>query len=325
MRILNFGSLNLDYTYDVNHFVQAGETLASTGMEVFCGGKGFNQSLAISKCGQEVWHAGAIGESDGKMLVEALLEVGVHINLLDRKEGSTGHAIIQKDISGQNCILLYGGANQRITKEDVDLVLKQFDEGDYLILQNEISEVGYIMEKAYDKGMSIIFNPSPITSQMEEYPLEYVSYLILNEVEAKQICKMKMNLLDEKAKEEDTTLEAALSKVEDIDKEEIGQSISVLRHCLPQAKIILTLGGAGSIYIDEGQVIYQKAYRVKVVDTTAAGDTFTGFFIGSLAQGKEVDCAMSLAAQAAAISVTRKGAGPSIPTYEEVLSFKPIG
>lgn len=333
MRILNFGSLNLDYTYDVSHFVQAGETLASTGMEVFCGGKGFNQSLAISKCGQEVWHAGAIGESDGKVLVEALLEAGVHINLITTKDGSTGHAIIQKDMSGQNCILLYGGANQNITREDIDVVLKQFDKGDYLILQNEISEVGYIMEKAHEKGMVIVFNPSPMTSQIEQYPLEYVSYLILNEVEAKQICEMQKHLLARKEKE-DTSLEEILSKLEKIelesinlegiDKEEIGKRLNILRYYLPQAKIILTLGGAGAIYIDEEQTIYQRAYRVKVVDTTAAGDTFTGFLIGSVVKGEEVATAMSLAAQAAAIAVTRKGAGPSIPTYEEILAFNPI-
>lgn len=226
-------------------------------------------------------------------------------------------------MSGQNCILLYGGANQNITKEDIDVVLKQFDKGDYLILQNEISEVGYIMEKAYEKGMVIVFNPSPMTSQIEKYPLEYVSYLILNEVEAKQICEMKKHLLDKKVKG-DSTLEEALSRLEGIDQAEIGERLNVLRNYLPQAKIILTLGGAGSIYIDEQQTIYQKAYRVKAIDTTAAGDTFTGFLIGSLAQGEEVSTAMSLATQAAAIAVTRKGAGPSIPTYKEVLAFKPI-
>lgn len=324
MRILNFGSLNLDYTYDVHHFVQAGETLASTRMETFCGGKGLNQSLAIAKSGQEVWHAGAIGENDGEMLIETLLQSGVHINLISKKRGSSGHAIIQKDKAGQNCILLYGGANQEITKQDVDLVLKQFDKGDYLILQNEISEVGYIIEKAYEKGMQIVFNPSPINDQIKAYPLEYVDYLILNEIEAQQICEVKAQELEENPKRlenRDRILEK-IGHIEGIKQEEITQAISLLTAYLPKAKIVLTLGGAGSIYVGEEGILFQKAYGVEVVDTTAAGDTFTGFFIGNLAQGKGVGQAMELAAKAAAISVTRKGAGPSIPSQQEVLDFK---
>ncbi|MBE6024986.1 MAG: ribokinase [Cellulosilyticum sp.] len=322
MRILNYGSLNLDYVYDVNHFVQAGETLASTGMEIFCGGKGFNQSLAICKSGQEVWHAGAIGESDGDRLVENLLQEGVHINLISKKEGSTGHAIIQKDLNGQNCILLYGGANQKLTKEDIDLIIKQFDKGDYLILQNEVSHVGYMMQKAYEKGMQIVFNPSPMNEQIKTYPLKYVSYLILNEIEAKQISEMNANELKEANNMGIgcARVREAIKGIENINQEIVEQVLNGLVSYLPQVKIILTLGDKGSIYVDEDTAIFQKAYKVKVVDTTAAGDTFTGFFIGALAQGKEIKEAMVLASKAAALSVTKKGAGVSIPALEEVLN-----
>lgn len=300
MRILNFGSLNLDYIYDVNHFVQAGETLTSTGMEVFCGGKGFNQSLAVRKSGQEVWHAGAIGENDASSLIESLLMYDVHINLITKKEGSSGHAIIQKNEKGQNCILLYGGANQKITREDVDSILKQFGEGDYLLLQNEISEVGYIMEEAHKKGMKIVFNPSPMTEDINDYPLENIDYLILNEIEAKQIYEMKQ------PSDETST-------------QSVEEKMAWLKEYLPKAKIMLTLGDVGSIYMDGNRKIIQKAYPVQAIDTTGAGDTFTGYLVGSLAQGKTIEEAMDRAAKAAAISVTRKGAGPSIPTLEEVL------
>ena len=164
MKVLNFGSLNIDYTYQVDHFVRAGETMSSESLQVFSGGKGLNQSIALSKAGADVWHAGAVGAGDGDFLIEQMKKAGVHTELIEHLDGQTGHAIIQKDPAGQNCILLYGGANQRITREMVDRVLTQFEADDFLILQNEISEIGYIMEKAHEKGMKIVLNPSPITS-----------------------------------------------------------------------------------------------------------------------------------------------------------------
>ena len=169
-----------------------------------------------------------------------------------------------------------------------------------------------------------VFNPSPINDQIKAYPLEYVDYLILNEIEAQQICEVKAQELEENPKRlenRDRILEK-IGHIEGIKQEEITQAISLLTAYLPKAKIVLTLGGAGSIYVDEEGVLFQKAYNVEVVDTTAAGDTFTGFFIGNLAQEKGVSQAMELATKAAAISVTRKGAGPSIPSQQEVLDFK---
>lgn len=188
MKVLNFGSLNIDYTYQVDHFVRAGETMSSESLQVFSGGKGLNQSIALSKAGADVWHAGAVGAGDGDFLIEQMKKAGVHTELIEHLDGQTGHAIIQKDPAGQNCILLYGGANQRITKEMVDRVLTQFEADDFLILQNEISEIGYIMEKAHEKGMKIVLNPSPMNAKILSYPLEYVDYFLLNEVEASDIC-----------------------------------------------------------------------------------------------------------------------------------------
>ena len=134
MKVLNFGSLNIDYTYQVDHFVRAGETMSSESLQVFSGGKGLNQSIALSKAGADVWHAGAVGAGDGDFLIEQMKKAGVHTELIEHLDGQTGHAIIQKDPAGQNCILLYGGANQRITKEMVDRVLTQFEADDFLIL-----------------------------------------------------------------------------------------------------------------------------------------------------------------------------------------------
>ena len=162
MKVLSFGSLNIDYVYKVDHFVQKGETLSSKSLNVFSGGKGLNQSIALAKAGVETYHAGAIGE-DGKFLLEILEEAGVDTSCVKiLSDERTGNAIIQNDEDGDNCILLYGGANQAITKAQVDAVLSRFDAGDYLVLQNEINELPYMMTKAHEKGMKIVLNPSPM-------------------------------------------------------------------------------------------------------------------------------------------------------------------
>ncbi|WP_314724946.1 ribokinase [Enterocloster bolteae] len=295
MKILNYGSLNIDYTYSVDHFVRGGETMSSEEMHVFSGGKGLNQSIALSKSGAEVWHAGAIGTGDGDFLIRQLKEAGVNTEYISVLDGKTGHAIIQKAKDGGNCILLFGGANQQITREMVDGVMDHFEKGDYLVLQNEISEIGYIMERAREKGMVLVFNPSPMDDKISSYPLEYVDYFLLNEIEAGDICG------------EQGSGEELLQKLSDK---------------FPASKIVLTLGGDGSLYRDGQRILTQGIYKVPVVDTTAAGDTFTGFLIGGLVQGLDAGEALDLAAKAAAIAVSRPGAAPSIPSREEVEAFK---
>lgn len=295
MKILNYGSLNIDYTYSVDHFVRGGETMSSEEMHVFSGGKGLNQSIALSKSGAEVWHAGAIGTGDGDFLIRQLKEAGVNTEYISVLDGKTGHAIIQKAKDGGNCILLFGGANQQITREMVDGVMDHFEKGDYLVLQNEISEIGYIMERAREKGMVLVFNPSPMDDKISSYPLEYVDYFLLNEIEAGDICG------------EQGSSEELLQKLSDK---------------FPASKIVLTLGGGGSLYRDGQRILTQGIYKVPVVDTTAAGDTFTGFLIGGLVQGLDAGEALDLAAKAAAIAVSRPGAAPSIPSREEVEAFK---
>lgn len=299
MKILNYGSLNIDYTYTVSHFVRAGETLSSEKLQVFSGGKGLNQSIAFSKSGAEVWHAGAVGKGDGEFLIDQLKEAGVCTELISRLEGQTGHAIIQRELTGGNCILLYGGANQKITREMVDEVMAHFEEGDFLVLQNEISEIGYIMEKAHEKGMKIVLNPSPMNEKIFTYPLEFADYFILNEIEAADLC-------GDGAEETGT------------ERKNPEELLKGLTERFPDSKVVLTLGGDGSLFWDGKTSISQGIYRTKAVDTTAAGDTFTGFFFGGLVQGMEAKEALDWAAKAAAIAVSRPGAAPSIPDRTEV-------
>lgn len=298
MKILNFGSLNIDYTYDVDHFVRGGETLSSKALHLFPGGKGLNQSIAVSRSGADVWHAGAVGKSDGEFLIKQLNEAGVNTDYVKRLEVPSGHAIIQRQPDGGNCILLFGGSNQEITRGMADEVLEHFGKGDYLLLQNEISEVGYIMKRAAEKGMRIVLNPSPMDEKIGKLPLETVDYFLLNEVEAESLCGEGAN-----------RPEAMMEK---------------LTKGFPKAKIVLTLGSQGSLYWDGEKMIKQPCYKVKAVDTTAAGDTFTGFFIGGLSQGMEGVKALDWAARAAAVAVNRAGAATSIPSKEEVDRFSGI-
>ena len=292
MKVLNFGSLNLDYVYDVDHFVREGETISSTDMNIFCGGKGLNQSVALAKAGVKVYHAGAVGSADGAMLLKALSDVGADISYIKRYDMSSGHAIIQKNRAGNNCILLYGGANQNIGVDFIKEVLKDFDNGDILLLQNEVSNLSFIIDEGYKRGMSIVLNPSPINEKIFECDLEKVEYLILNEIEA-----------------------ADILGASDTGEDEL---IEKLTKRFPGMKIVLTLGEKGSVYVDKTQKIRQEIYKTDVVDTTAAGDTFTGYFIAGIVAGIDVAGSLKQAAGAASITVSRKGASPSIPFAREV-------
>lgn len=290
MKVLNFGSLNLDYVYSVDHMVTPGETLASYGMTTFCGGKGLNQSIALAKAGVLVYHAGMVGEEGGALL-EACREGGVKTDFIRTIPGKSGHTIIQVDKDGQNCILLFGGANRSITKEYVDEVLSHFEEGDILLLQNEVNLLDYIIDQAYEAGMMIILNPSPYDSALDKCDFSKISMFLLNEVEGSQVTGEK---------ETDAILEK-------------------LKEIYPEAKVVLTLGGDGSVYQYKEEQYRQGIYPVKAVDTTAAGDTFTGYFISSVLEGLPVPEGLKLAAKASAIAVSRQGATASIPLREEVL------
>ena len=299
MKILSFGSLNIDYVYSVPHFVKKGETLSAKELNVYTGGKGLNQSIALARAGVETYQAGAIG-TDGMFLLEQLKEAGVKTDLVKILDDvRTGNAIIQNDDEGDNCIVLFGGANQAITKEQVDEAFKDFTNEDYLLIQNEINELSYIVEKAKEEGMKIILNPSPMNEKIMKLPLDQIDYFILNEIEAMQILKM--------------------DKPEEIDGKYIA---SLLHERFKDATIVLTLGSEGSVCISDDEYVEQSIYKVKAIDTTAAGDTYTGYFIAGILNGKTIKESMDIASKASAIAVTRQGAAPSIPVLEEVEEYK---
>ncbi|MBC5689534.1 ribokinase [Mediterraneibacter sp. NSJ-55] len=295
MNILNFGSLNIDYVYEVEHFVRKGETISSKNLRVSCGGKGLNQSVALSRAGLHVYHAGMIG-TDGTFLEDILKDAGVDTRyVMTSEQTRTGNAIIQNDAQGDNCILLYGGANQAVTREFIDCVLQNFEKDDWLLLQNEINEIPYIVESAHKKGIHIALNPSPMDSKIFDINLKHISCFILNEIEAQELIKDTGN---------DNVL---LKKV---------------HAAFPHAEIVLTLGERGALYLGKEGHITQESYPVTAIDTTAAGDTFTGYYLAGQLKGFCAKESMQMAAKAASITVSRKGAALSIPKIDEVLSTK---
>lgn len=289
MKILNYGSMNIDRVYSVAHTVQPGETILAEGMEIFCGGKGLNQSIAIAKAGGEIYHAGVVGE-DGDLLLDTLLRYGVDTQHVRRVMGASSHTVIQVDAQGQNCIIVCPGENIRITDAEIERVLDSFVPGDILVFQNELNNTASILRKASEHGMIPIFNPSPVNDALHTYPLELVKWFVMNEIEG-----------------------AALTGETDPEK-----VLATMARLYPDAGVVLTLGSEGSYCLSEGRRLFQSAFPVKAVDTTAAGDTFTGYLVTGLSQDEELSVILERASRAASITVGRKGAADSIPEWQEL-------
>ena len=291
MKVLVYGSLNFDKVYQMEHFVAPKETQSSIGYHVGLGGKGLNQAIALAKAGCAVYFAGKIG-ADGQPFQDILKEYGVDTTYLKKDDTEvSGHAIIQV-CHAENCIILHGGANQAITEEDVDATLAHFSKGDVLVLQNEISSLPYLIQKAHERGMIILFNTAPMNEKVFACPLDLVDIFIVNEVEAQ-----------------------ALAKTEEMSYDEI---LAALREAYPDKKIVMTVGKDGSYYADSSGACHVEADAVKAIDTTAAGDTFIGYFVRWLFDGNDVESCLRAASKAAGIAVQRAGAARSIPMLDEV-------
>lgn len=290
MRVLNFGSLNIDHVYLVDHFVQPGETISCENLNYYLGGKGLNQSVALAKAGAEVFHAGKIG-TDGAILRETLDQYGVKTEYLGESSGVNGHALIQVNKSGQNCIIIFGGSNLTITEDYIDSVLEHFQSDDLVLIQNETSCISYIAQQCSKKGIKVAFNPSPISQKLlSSFPFELISLFIINEVEGREMTGYD-------------------------NPEEI---LNCLITKYPSAACILTLGKNGVIYKDKNYTYSHGTYHVPVVDTTAAGDTFTGYFLGCFAGGYDIPTCLEKASIASSLAVSKRGASASIPLMEEV-------
>jgi ribokinase len=291
MNVINFGSLNYDYFYQVPHLVRPGETITSETFRRSCGGKGLNQSIALAHAGAKVFHAGNVGQ-DGQMLISCLHGAGVDTRYVTvSKSRPSGHAIIQVDPTGQNSIIIHGGANHEVPVEDARRVLGNFKHGDALLLQNEISSLASIIDYGRKQGLTLYLNPAPMSRDLLECPLGSVDYFIINEIEGKELTGGS----------------------------EPMAVIRAMRKRFPRAVTILTLGERGVICAWGQSIISTPAENVRPLDTTAAGDTFIGFFVAWRLKGEAIEDCVRVACRAAAICVTRQGSVESIPLLNEVV------
>ncbi len=288
-KIVVIGSVNKDIVFSVDRFVQAKETLTSKKMEEFLGGKGLNQAVALKKAYPDVWLVANINKND-QAILRQMEEVDIYTEHVSLVDTNTGTAFIQVDPKGENCILLDKGANHEFTTEKITEVLDLCTKEDIIVLQNEINHLETILVEANNRSIPVVLNPSPIEDNVLQLPLKLVSVLIVNEVEAQ-----------------------ALTNIEDP-----KESLQKLSTMYIDTTIVLTLGSEGVYCIDKGTLLYQPSEKVEAVDTTAAGDTFLGYFVASLMNKIPLDQAIKKANIAAAISVTRVGASSSIPTEDEV-------
>lgn len=289
--IYNLGSLNLDQIYHVPHHVATGETLSATSFRVGAGGKGCNQSIACALAGAKVFHAGCIGK-DGIMLKELLEKSSVDTTFLEVLDDTpTGCAVVMVNSDGDNSIILFGGANQMISSALLDRIFDSASAGDTLLLQNETNMLNEAMKKAKAHGMKIAFNFAPFDVQKAgELELDLVDYLIVNEIEGAGV--------------------AGVSGTEKI--------LDVLSSRYPGMQIMLTLGAEGVAWAGPLGSGSLPAFPAEVVDTTAAGDTFTGYFLAGLNENMSVKDAATLASKASAICCSRPGAGTAIPRRSEI-------
>lgn len=292
MRIICFGSINMDLVYEVPHIAVGGETILSTSRNVFWGGKGLNQAVAVAKSSDQVYMAGIVNRNEEHVL-QYMEKNDIHTDYIRFSDTPTGHAVIYVDRTGQNSITVFGGSNQEFTEEYIRATLKNFEAGDIVLLQNETNGLSWIIEQAYAKGIHVALNPSPFNETILKLPLEKVRYFLYNEIEAEQIAGQSL----------------------------CDGMIDILAEKYPQAVHVLTLGKKGVICKSNGKTYRHGIYDVPVVDTTAAGDTFTGFFLSSLSKDEDVAKALEVASKASSIAVSRNGATASIPNEQEVAAF----
>lgn len=295
MKVLVYGSINIDLSFYLDHLVKEGETISSNAFIKGAGGKGANQASALGKAFGEkglVYLAGKTGK-DASFILEKLNENNVDTAFVYNSLYS-GQAIIEIDKEGQNSIILYGGGNKEIEKKEIDEVFSYFNKGDYLVLNGEINNLDYIYDLGLKKEMKIVVNPSPLTEEILSLPLEKATVIILNEVEASSITRL--NVDDEKS------------------------IVSSLRERFPNSEVVLTLGDKGSYYCFKQETIYQPIFKVDAVDCVGAGDTFLGYFLASRIKGLDAKTSLEKASFASSITVQRHGAMDAMPKSIEVFA-----
>lgn len=299
-KITVVGSLNMDIVIETPHMPTGGETVSGRNVMLVPGGKGANQAYAVGKLGGNVTMIGAVGQdAAGDALLENLKKVNVNVSGIRRMEqGVTGQAYITVDDQGENSIILIAGTNGLVTKELIDDNIDILRESDIVIMQLEIplDVVEYTKELAIKEGKTIIVDPAPAVTDIPNHFWKGIDYIKPNETELAILTGLKMETRDEIVQGARMMIEKGVKNV------------------------IVTLGGDGCLFVTKETEEFFPSHKVKAIDTTAAGDSFTAAFALSLSQGKEYKEAVELGQKVSSIVVTKKGAQTSIPTMEEVYS-----
>lgn len=304
--IYNVGSINIDHVYRVPHLVRPGETLTGHNYRQILGGKGANQTIAIARAGGQVRHIGAIGHQDSWIL-QVLAATGADTDTIRQcPDLLSGHAVIQVDDDSENAIVLYPGANGEMPFEAISEPLSQTQPGEWLLMQNECAHLESTLRLAREKGLKIAFNPAPMTANVAKLKLDDVSLLFVNEGEALDLVALKEHVPLSEITHACTSPEQLMNR---------------LRRHYPRTACVLTLGAKGAMYSNGTTHITRKAYRVKALDTTAAGDTFVGYFMAATLRDASPQQALDEAIAAAALCVQKEGASSSIPDHSEVVAL----
>jgi ribokinase len=302
-KVVIVGSLNMDLVTRAPRLPRAGETLAGQSFVTVPGGKGANQAVAAARLGASVAMVGCVGDDAyGEQLRSALLAEGIDCQAVTAVAGeSTGVALIVVDDSSQNAIVIVAGGNGHVSVEVVDRFDSLLQQAEVIICQLEVpaATVGYVLKRGHELGKTVILNPAPATGPLPNEWYAWVDYLIPNESEATALTGLPVDSVASAEIAANALLAAGVGKV------------------------VVTLGEQGALFASDGHCAHFPAPKVKPVDTTAAGDTFVGGFAAALAEGKSEAEAIRFGQIAAALSVTRSGAQPSIPTFSEVQSHQP--
>jgi ribokinase len=290
-RIIVAGSLNMDLVVRSPRHPKPGETLLGGDFHTFPGGKGANQAVAAARVGAMTSMIGRVGkDAFGDALLGNLRQNGVETKHVTQEGNASGVALITVSDDGQNTIVVAQGANALLSTEDIDRAIELFTPGSVLLTQLEvpIATITHAVEVAKAHGVTVVLNPAPAQS-LDKSLLAMADYLVPNQHEL-----------------------ALLTGEDDVDA-----GVEALRS-LGVRSVLVTLGGEGSLLVSETTRLQTPAYRVKAVDTTAAGDAFVGAFGAALAAGNSTSEAVRWGTAAGAIAVTRTGAQPSLPTRAEV-------
>lgn len=294
------GSLNVDLVTNTLRMPKVGETILGKSFKQVPGGKGGNQADAIAKLGSAVKMIGCVGEDElGNMLVQSLQKDGVDISGIAKVKGvSTGIASITVDNDGNNCIIVVAGANNMLTVERIQEVDSAIREASVVVAQLEvpIETVKYALRAAKHLGKTTILNPAP-AAQLDDEMLASIDILIPNETELEAISGVKITDYDD--------------------------IFSAARQLIDKGvrELIVTLGEKGCIHVDRKGFDIYKAYKVKAVDSTAAGDSFIGALAAAISEGKMLEDAIAFATAVGALTVTKEGAQSSLPLRAEVVDF----